>query len=109
MFTSKATAGDNECIDPLRVSGDWELGRGPKYSYSEGGLGHKLGIEEGDTMVTGKEAPRVQVESIGVFRKLSRAQYHSGTDGGGGAMKDKAEEYHYQILFWKGHSEMGRG
>lgn len=97
----------NECIDPLRVSVDWELGRGPKYSYSEGGLGHKLGIEEGDTMVTGKEASRVQVESIDIFRKLPHAQYHWGTDGGGGAMKDKAEEYHYQIFvlersFWNG-------
>lgn len=38
----------------------------------------------------GKEAPRVQVESIVIFRKLSNAQYHWGIDGGGGAKKDKA-------------------
>lgn len=49
-------------------------------------------------MVMSKEASRVQVESIVIFRKLSHAQYHWGIDGGGGVMKDKAWEYHYQIF-----------
>lgn len=58
-------------------------------------------------MVMGKEPSRVQVKSIGIFRKSSHVQSHCGIDGGWKVMKDKAWEYYYKIfvlerLFWNG-------